>query len=50
LTTPQFVRYHLMQLKVGNELTQVQRGKDHVRTLATVDEVLALCPELQSAD
>jgi len=50
LTTPQIVRYQWMQVKIGTELTQGQRGKDHVRTLATGEEILALHPELKSTD
>jgi transposase len=45
LTTRQFVRYHLMRLKLGDELTRIQRA--HSIPLASVEEVLALKPELR---
>jgi transposase len=41
LTTPQFVRHHLMRLKMGEDLTHVLRG-GQVRPIAPVEEVLAL--------
>lgn len=41
LTTPQFVRLHLMRLKMGDDLTHVLRG-GQVRPIAPVEEVLAL--------
>ena len=47
LTTRQFVRYHLVQLQLGAELTHVQRGGRN-RGIAPVEEVLALRPELQA--
>ncbi len=49
LTRRQFVRYHLMRLGLGNELTHIQRGGTK-RPLAPMDELLALKPELKSAD
>ncbi len=49
LTTRQFVRYHLMQLKLGDDLTHFPYGS-RARPLASVDEVLALHPELKSND
>jgi hypothetical protein len=48
LSRRQFVRYHLMRLKLGNDLTHIQRGGTK-RPLAPVDEVLALKPELSTA-
>jgi hypothetical protein len=45
LTTPQFVRHHLMRLEVGEDLTHVIRG-DQVRPIAPVEEVLALQSEI----
>jgi transposase len=48
LSRRQFVRYHLMQLGLGNDLTHIQRGGTK-RPLAPVEEVLQLRPEL-SAD
>jgi transposase len=47
LTTRQFVRYQLMQLKLGEELTQISRT--YPRSIASVDEILALKPELRPA-
>lgn len=47
LTTPQFVRYQLMQLKLGQEMTSIQRG--HSKSIASVEEILALRPELRPA-
>jgi transposase len=46
LSTRQFVRYQLMQLKLGEELTCVQRGGSR-RPLATRQEIWALRPELR---
>jgi transposase len=45
LTTRQFVRYHLMRLKLGEELTRIQRA--YSIPLASVEEALALKPELR---
>lgn len=45
LTARQFVRYHLMQLKIGEGLTHVQRAGH--RPIASVEEVLAVRPELR---
>lgn len=50
MTTRQFVRYHLMQLNIGDDLTEVRHEKNRVRPLASVDEVLALHPELKPID
>jgi len=47
LTTPQFVRYHLMQLKLGEELTTI--GRAHTKSIASIEEILALKPELRPA-
>jgi hypothetical protein len=49
LTSRQFIRYQLMRLKMGEDLTHVRHGIN-ARPLATVDEVLALRPELKSTD
>jgi hypothetical protein len=46
LSRRQFVRFHLMQLGLGNDLTHIQRGGTK-RPLAPVAEVLTLRPELQ---
>ena len=47
MTTRQFTRYHLMGLKIGDDLTHVHTA-GRARPLASVDEVLALRPELKS--
>lgn len=49
LTSRQFIRYHLMRLKMGDDLTHFPYG-GRARPLASVDEILALHPELQSDD
>jgi transposase len=48
LTRRQFVRYHLMHLGLGNDLTHIQRGGTK-RPLAPVDEVRQLRPDLRAA-
>ena len=50
LTTRQFVRYHLMRLKTGEDLPYLITGKNTKRAIAPREEVLALKPELVSAD
>jgi len=45
LTSRQFVRYHLMRLKLGDDLTHLTYG-NMPRRIASVEEVLALKPEL----
>lgn len=45
LSTRQFVRYQLMQLQLGEELTHVRRTNP--RSIASVEEILALKPELR---
>jgi transposase len=45
LTSRQFVRYYLMQLKLGDDLTHVQRAGH--RPIASIEEVQALRPELR---
>ena len=47
LTTRRFVRYHLMKLKLGDDLKGVRQGRT-TRLLASPEEVLALRPELKS--
>lgn len=44
LTVPQFVRYHLMQLQLGDELTHLQHAQN--RPIPSVEELLKLHPEL----
>jgi transposase len=48
LTSRQFIRYHLMRLKLGDDLTHLHYG-NMPRRIAPVDEVLALKPELADA-
>ena len=48
MTTRQFVRYQLLRLGLGHDLTHVVRGGAK-RLIAPPDEVLALKPELRSA-
>jgi transposase len=47
LTTRQFVRYQLMQLKLGENLTHIKRT--HPISLASIEEILALKPEPRPA-
>jgi transposase len=47
MTRPQFARYYLMRLGIGNDLQRVALTLDHPRRLASVEEILALKPELQ---
>jgi transposase len=46
LTSRQFIRAHLIRLGIGHELTHITRGGTR-RPLASVEEVLALRPELR---
>jgi transposase len=48
LTTRQFVRYQLMQLKLGENLTHIKRA--HSLSLASVDEILALKPDFRTVE
>ena len=48
LSTRQFIRYNLMRLHIGETLTRLDRGGTH-QTIASVEELLALHPELQAA-
>jgi hypothetical protein len=45
LTSRQFIRYQLMQLKLGEALTHVKRT--HPKPIASIEEILALKPELR---
>jgi len=45
LATRQFVRYGLLRLRLGNDLTGFPYGGTF-RRLASVEEVVALCPDL----
>lgn len=47
MTRPQFARYYLMRLGIGNELKRVALNPEFPYRLASVDEILALRPELQ---
>jgi transposase len=46
LSSRQFIRAHLIRLGLGDELTHITRGGTR-RRLATIEEVLALRPELR---
>jgi hypothetical protein len=47
LKTRQFIRAHLLRLGIGAELEVVVRGAMR-RRVASIEEVLALCPELRA--
>ena len=47
MTGPQFARYYLMRLGIGNELKRVALNPKFPYKLASVEEVLALWPELR---
>jgi hypothetical protein len=47
LTRPQFARYYLMRLGIGDELKRVALNPQLPYRLASVEEVLALRPELR---
>jgi transposase len=46
MTRPQFARYYLMRLGIGNNLKRVALNPENPYKLAPVEEVLALRPEL----
>jgi hypothetical protein len=46
LTSRQFIRAQLLRLGLGDDLTHISRGGTK-RPLATIEEVLALRPELR---
>jgi transposase len=48
LTTRQFIRYHLMRLQLGEDLTHIRYG-NKPRRIASVEEMLALKSELPPA-
>lgn len=48
LTPRQFIRYHLMRLRLGDDLTEVVRGRTK-RQVAPLEELLALRPDLRPA-
>ena len=48
LTTRQFIRYQLLRLQLGNDLTHVTRSGAK-RLIAPAEEVLQLKPELRAA-
>jgi transposase len=50
MTVPQFARYYLMRLGIGNELKRVALNPKFPYKLASVEEVLALWPELRPPD
>jgi transposase len=49
LTSRQFIRYHLLRLKLGDDLTHITTGKSTRRLIAPTEELLALRPELRPA-
>ena len=48
LTRPQFARYYLMRLGIGDELQRVALNPKHPHRLAAVEQIQALFPELRS--
>ena len=48
LTSRQFVRYGLLRLGLGDDLTHILSGQTR-RPIAPPEEVLALCPELRAS-
>jgi len=48
LTRPQFARYYLMRLGIGDQLQRVALDPKHPHRLATVEQIQALFPELRS--
>jgi transposase len=48
MTSRQFIRYHLLRLRLGDELSHIRRGGTP-RPLAPPEEILALRPELTSS-
>jgi hypothetical protein len=48
LTSRQFIRAHLIRLGIGTDLSHITRGGTK-RAVASVEEVLALRPELRSS-
>jgi hypothetical protein len=47
MTRPQFARYYLMRLGIGDDLKRVALNPDYPYRLASVEEVLGLKPELR---
>ena len=47
LTSRQFIRYGLLRLRPGDDLTHITTGKATRRAIALPEEVLALHPELR---
>ena len=48
LTRPQFARYYLLRMGIGNDLKRIALDPKHPHRLASLDEVHALFPELGS--
>jgi len=46
LPSRQFVRYGLLRLRLGDDLTHIITGKATKRPIAPAAEVMALCPDL----
>jgi hypothetical protein len=44
LTSRQFIHYHMMRLKLGEDLSYLITGKDTKRAIASPGEILALRP------
>jgi transposase len=47
MTRPQFTRYYLMRLGIGNDLKRVALNPDFPYKLASMEEILAIRPELR---
>lgn len=47
MTRPQFARYYLMRLGIGDELQKIALDPKHPHRLASVEEMLASYPELR---
>jgi len=50
MTRPQFTRYYLMRLGIGDELKRVALNPQFPYRLASMKEVLALRPELRTPE
>jgi hypothetical protein len=48
LTSRQFIRYHLMRLKLEHDLPYLITGKGTKRAIASPEEMLAIKPEIAS--
>lgn len=50
LTRQQFARYYLIRLGIGQELKKIELNPRYPRRLASIDELLALRPELNQTE